>query len=851
MSKEEDESNSNIINDPIIHILVIGFHHKKGSIIEYCYPELPINETDGNYILPNNWKHLPSLALPDGAHNYEHDSVYFHLLDDSCSNNNATNTTSSHKLTTIFGISCYRQINANELHNRDADVTRTTVQKSVCLLTRLPLYGFLKQKLNLITYSYFQQKNFQNTLILKESYNTLNNQLKLQIQLKSLNQQQFNIGLNLTELVLKYEHKILILFKLMLLERKVLFYVQPVNKLSNCLISLVSLLPAQFDLNNYFNNFGLYKSSNNLNLNYFNDVVHVDVQDEVIESGVAVSGVNVNAKNKTTSDDFDLAKLINDDDEHNNKYFNQSKLYIKETLMNTSSDSNNNEKLIKNETESTVLTDVSQSSAPALTTNHTSQSNTTNELKAKVSNVFKFDWLSNTPFKSNKQENNIETTTTIATTSSDLNNPATPTNKNSQLKQSTIDLLALDFGMPFDLYTNGNILHPYLSLHYLEYLKSNSSSNRLNSSIHNYNLKAYTIGATNFLFKQRLTSEIDVIIDEQQIEIKNEQLKKDLQLTTADLRFADYIVKHVLIYQQNKQQTNNQSNNNINAIEEDFNISITNDDNNSDANSTQNLSSNWEGSDEWVRLNFKLYLYSLLATIIKSKLSINNFNKYIIKKKSSTQSISSFVSVNSMNNLATAAANNSINNRTHSTNSSNSNANTTLNSSNSKKVNNSTGYDDEFTHSAGDDEVYGDVYGDEDDIYDDFDDELEAKLELLDDYNLSYVNSFMNTSCYKQWSQKNIQRLEKEFEINSNNNNVMKISHPFNGQLNINDLKLRLMHTFSSTESGRKLNKAIIEGSKLVSNTGKAVVGSITQARSSLSSFLNNISSKSSILNLK
>lgn len=29
--------------------------------------------------LPSIWKTLPSIALPDGAHNFERDTIYFHL----------------------------------------------------------------------------------------------------------------------------------------------------------------------------------------------------------------------------------------------------------------------------------------------------------------------------------------------------------------------------------------------------------------------------------------------------------------------------------------------------------------------------------------------------------------------------------------------------------------------------------------------------------------------------------------------------------------------------------------------------------------------------------------------------
>jgi Transport protein Avl9 len=60
---------------------VIGFHHKKGCIVEYAYPPLiPGGSSDSNE-LPSQWKHLPSLALPDGSHNFDSDTAYFHLPD--------------------------------------------------------------------------------------------------------------------------------------------------------------------------------------------------------------------------------------------------------------------------------------------------------------------------------------------------------------------------------------------------------------------------------------------------------------------------------------------------------------------------------------------------------------------------------------------------------------------------------------------------------------------------------------------------------------------------------------------------------------------------------------------------
>lgn len=127
----------------LLYIMVIGFHHKKGCQLEFVYPN---NDRIGMssashaaelYVLPKKWKHLPSLALPDGSHNYNNDYIYFHLEDDDRDEENtqAVSKTSKPKRT-IFGVSCYRQINASEVLIKDVDVTRNTLQKSVCILSR-------------------------------------------------------------------------------------------------------------------------------------------------------------------------------------------------------------------------------------------------------------------------------------------------------------------------------------------------------------------------------------------------------------------------------------------------------------------------------------------------------------------------------------------------------------------------------------------------------------------------------------------------------------------------------------------------------------------------------------------
>ncbi|XP_067648728.1 late secretory pathway protein AVL9 homolog isoform X2 [Haliotis asinina] len=214
-------------DSPILHVVVIGFHHKKGCQVEYSYPPLiPGNAVDSHDV-PERWKHLPSLALPDGAHNYVKDTVFFHLPSQDGGRK------------TVYCVSCYRQMDAKDLINKTADVTRSTVQKSVCVLSRLPLYGLIKAKLELITHAYFDERDFSKVELLQQTFNNLSQSMTDSL----LDGSQVFLGLSARDVVMKFKHKIVVLFKLLLLERKVLFFGSPVENLSSTLLSVLSLFP--------------------------------------------------------------------------------------------------------------------------------------------------------------------------------------------------------------------------------------------------------------------------------------------------------------------------------------------------------------------------------------------------------------------------------------------------------------------------------------------------------------------------------------------------------------------------------------------------------------------------------
>ncbi|VDD87160.1 unnamed protein product [Enterobius vermicularis] len=184
----------------ILHVAVVGFHHKKGCQIEYCYPPL---SDDGS--VPLLWQNLPTLALPDGAHNVEQDIIYFLLP--SLDNPNRT----------VFGISCYRQIQAEELINRPNEVTRNTVQKSVCVISTLPLFGVLTAKLELITRVYFNERDFEKVEVLSQMYSNLCDLFTVD----NIDEGAASMDISTRSLIICFKHRFLTLLKLLLLEKRV------------------------------------------------------------------------------------------------------------------------------------------------------------------------------------------------------------------------------------------------------------------------------------------------------------------------------------------------------------------------------------------------------------------------------------------------------------------------------------------------------------------------------------------------------------------------------------------------------------------------------------------------------
>ena len=141
-------SKSNITDNPILFIAVVSFHHKKGSIVEFTFPskeDLLKNENTLSYLktlstlppqstLDDILNQLTYLCLPDGSHYLNKDSQFFLIQNLS---------------PILYGISCYEQLRVTQaMKEDDQENTRECVQKAMCIVSKIPLFGQMASKLS-------------------------------------------------------------------------------------------------------------------------------------------------------------------------------------------------------------------------------------------------------------------------------------------------------------------------------------------------------------------------------------------------------------------------------------------------------------------------------------------------------------------------------------------------------------------------------------------------------------------------------------------------------------------------------------------------------------------------------
>ncbi|KAM6156865.1 late secretory pathway protein AVL9 homolog isoform 2-T2 [Erethizon dorsatum] len=507
---------------PVLHIVVVGFHHKKGCQVEFSYPPLIPGDGHDSHTLPEEWKYLPFLALPDGAHNYQEDTVFFHLPP---RNGNGD---------TVYGISCYRQIEAKALKVRQADITRETVQKSVCVLSKLPLYGLLQAKLQLITHAYFEEKDFSQISILKELYEHMNSSLGG----TSLEGSQVYLGLSPRDLVLHFRHKVLILFKLILLEKKVLFYISPVNKLVGALMTVLSLFPGMIE--HGLRDCSQYRPRKSMSEDAGLPDGNPPTHDSLSGSAADFSKASLGTVKKIMVGNHGRDAAVQSEKPFLHGEYDRSKRQEPDTTQYLKPPSHPSPESSESDWETldpSILEDPNSKEREQVGSDQT--------------NLFPKDSVpSDSPPITVQPQANTGQVVLIPGLISGLEED--------------------QYGMPLAIFTKGYLCLPYMAL----------QQHHLLSDV---TVRGFVAGATNILFRQQKhLSDAIVEVEEAVIQIQDPELRKLLHPTTADLRFADYLVRHVM---ENR---------------DDIFLDGT----------------GWEGGDEWIRAQFAVYIHALLAATL-------------------------------------------------------------------------------------------------------------------------------------------------------------------------------------------------------------------------------------------
>lgn len=236
------ENNMDDVNNLIFGVCVVGFHHARGPEVEYWVG--PGKDRS------NLWPYLAFQCLPDGSHSHEENFCYFTLLYDEkqgiAPNPTPHRDEEGHiieqsdfsSVVTLFGISCNRQIKAEDLKIKHDDVTRSIVQKSVVVIARKPIFGPIKDKLAIVTRAFFGQGDFDDRSLVDNFYENL----RLTFN-QDLGDTDLTVGMPLRELVHRLGHQVLVILKALLLETRILFFASNTELLCASQFSLASLIP--------------------------------------------------------------------------------------------------------------------------------------------------------------------------------------------------------------------------------------------------------------------------------------------------------------------------------------------------------------------------------------------------------------------------------------------------------------------------------------------------------------------------------------------------------------------------------------------------------------------------------
>ena len=243
----EKENNYGKYNNHILFIGLITFHHKLGGVIECTFPqkeELISSEKINELIPTDNEKFKTSESVLEFISN---NLVNYCLMDGIHLVNKDTNFFVIHEFSKpIYCLSYYIQRKTDNEKNKIEDDfqenVRGCIQKSICIVSTLPIFGNINVYQNYYTHSL-------NQMTIYMSQKSLNDKIALtDIYTKLLNEFNHNRKwlFNIRKAFLMFKEDLLIIFKLIALEKRVIIYSQIPSNVSLLIMTLLSFFPGNY-----------------------------------------------------------------------------------------------------------------------------------------------------------------------------------------------------------------------------------------------------------------------------------------------------------------------------------------------------------------------------------------------------------------------------------------------------------------------------------------------------------------------------------------------------------------------------------------------------------------------------
>ena len=232
----------------VIFIALVSFHQKKGSIVEYTYPSkeaILSSQTDffdslkriegdkqidvsNEEILNDIENQLSAFCLPDGIHVVNRDTEFFIIQ-----NYNKV----------LYCTFSYRQIRTNDNNNIIDDFqenTRDCVQKSLCIISTVPLFMYYYEKINVAMDLFMNQKILNDKSAIDSLYKDIAEK-KESISMKYF---KFYNFFSYRKLIQFINDDLIVLLKYILLEKKIIVFSHNPQNSTLFILSLLSLLPS-------------------------------------------------------------------------------------------------------------------------------------------------------------------------------------------------------------------------------------------------------------------------------------------------------------------------------------------------------------------------------------------------------------------------------------------------------------------------------------------------------------------------------------------------------------------------------------------------------------------------------